>query len=628
MLVVVWCAACANPSTVTVGPFDNLQDAQKAARFVQNQGLTGPLVVKVSGNTTVSQPIVFSASDSGTPSSPITYVADGDGATISGGRNITGWYLVGNQVWAAKVGAASFRQLFVNGVRMTPARTPNEGYFNVNGSVNYNNPVSFSYRAGQMSSNWVGAQIVLLQAWGESRLPITSVDPETQTVTLANQLLPWMIETNARYWVENSAEFLDQPGEWFLDGNAGIVYYYASASEDVNQDTVIVPATDTLLLLNGVHDITFKGFVFEYSDWTLPQTGYRDMQTAFDIPAAVTGSGISRVTISNSQFTHLGTWAVNIDTGSSNNIISGNEMSDLGAGGVKAGETCTDSIDNPNAKLAGFADCTSTMPVSAWNKITSNTVHDIGMVYLAAAGIWLGQTHNNSVCSNEVFNTNQTAISVGWTWGYGLTAAHHNLIAFNKIHSIGRGMLSDLGGIYTLGTQPGTIIRNNLIHDVTGHLYGGWGIYEDNGSSEISIENNIVYLAHSGGFIHNSKGNGNQVINNIFALGDNGQLIYSDSPPPQTPPSDGYNVLFERNILYGDVLLSASNLRDSYFRFDGSNLFFNPDALGDVGVADGIVANPLFVSPKSGDFSLAPNSPAYGLGFKPIQLTPKSGPCN
>lgn len=618
---------CVGQSARTIGPYESLQDAQQAVRAIQKQGLNEPLIVRVSGNTSLSTPLVFDSSDSGTEQNPISYVADENAGVISGGKRITGWYLTSGQVWAANVGSFTFRQLFVNGKRMIPARTPNQGsFFNVDGYVDYNEPVNFKYRPGQMSSNWVGAEIVLLQTWGESRLPITAVDPSSQTVTLANRLPPWMLENDARYWVEGSAEFLDQPGEWFLDRDSGVVYYFANKDEDVRNEEIIAPTTSALLELNGARNINFTNFTFQYSDWHLPADGYRDVQTAFDVPGAISGEGISSIGISSSHFEHLGTWAITLDKDSTNNTISDNQMNDLGAGGVKIGENCTDAVSNTNSALAGFENCDWGKPFSSGNQINGNTIHDIGNVYIAAAGIWLGQTYSNKVCSNEVYDTNQTGISVGWTWGYGLTVAHDNLIAFNKVHSIGRGMLSDMGGIYTLGVQPGTVIRNNLIHDVSAYLYGGWGIYQDAGSSRIVTQNNLVYLAHSGGFIHYADGDGNQVINNIFALGDSGQVITNPDFVP-IPPTAGYIVLFKRNIFYGNGLFSGFGLVDNYLRFDG-NLYDNLGSPQTIDDPHAIINDPQFIAPADGDFALRPTSPAYRMSFEPLQLSTSHGPCN
>ena len=620
-------SGCGQLTSHVIGPFNTIQEAQTAVRATHGLDPKHPLIVQVNGTTALSGPLVFDATDSGTPASPISYVAVNHSA-VTGGKLLAGWYHVNGSVWAANVGALRFRQLFINGKRMTPARTPNQGYFQVDGTPDYHNPVRFKFRNGQMSERWVGGQVVLLQTWGEERLPITAVDPATSTVTLANQLLPWTVEANARFWVEDVAEFLDSPGEWFLDRNAGIVYYWAKPGEDVSSDEIIAPVTQTLLVLNGVHDVSFLGFDFEYSDWALPSEGYYDLQSAYDIPAAIMGHGASSVTISDSHFSHLGTWAVNLDSGSSNNTVSNNEMTDIGAGGVKIGEFCSDTVANPNAALSGFQNCVWTQPFSNGNKISNNTIHDIGAVYIAAVGVWLGQTYGNSVCSNEIYDTNQTAISLGWTWGYGRSLAHDNLIAFNNLHTLGRGMLSDMGGIYTLGSQPGTVIRNNIIHDITPYAqgYGGWGIYQDQGSSNILTENNIVYRAPSGAFVHNAEGSGNRTLNNVFASLDNGPILYMTPTLPPSAPSSGYNVLFERNILFGNGGVSGFGVLQPYFKFDG-NLYFDVGYPQTITDANATVADPQFVAPLSGNFSLGPSSPAYKIGFQPIQTVPSDGVC-
>jgi hypothetical protein len=139
---------CAGQSTRTVGPYNSLQDAQQAVHSIQKQGLSEPLIVRVSGNTTLVTPLVFDVSDSGTAQNPISYVADENAGVVSGGKRITGWYLTSGQVWAANVGSFAFRQLFINGKRMIPARTPNQGFFNVDGYADSNEPVNFKYRAG------------------------------------------------------------------------------------------------------------------------------------------------------------------------------------------------------------------------------------------------------------------------------------------------------------------------------------------------------------------------------------------------------------------------------------------------------------------------------------------------
>ena len=73
-------------------------------------------------------------------------------------------------------------------------------------------------------------------------------------------------------------------------------------------------------------------------------------------------------------------------------------------------------------------------------------------------------------------------------------------VSFNHIHDIFQRELTDGGCIYNLGRSPGTRINNNLCHDVDAFAYGGWGLYTDEGSSNVTLTNNIVYATKDAAF--------------------------------------------------------------------------------------------------------------------------------
>jgi hypothetical protein len=182
------------------------------------------------------------------------------------------------------------------------------------------------------------------------------------------------------------------------------------------------------------------------------------------------------------------------------------------------------------------------IPSSA-TTVSDCSIHDGGIIFHSAIGVWIGDASRNRVLHNHIYNFNYSGISCGWTWGYAPACTHDNRIEGNHVHAIGHGMLSDMGAIYTLGRQAGSTISRNYIHDVYSYGYGGWGIYTDEGSSWIRIEENVVCNTKSGG-LHQHYGRDNILRHNLFADAIENQIMVSRTQMMRS-------VTFENNLVQG-----------------------------------------------------------------------------
>ena len=617
-------------------PFATFGRAQDAVRDLRANGVKREIVVMVRGGTyRLSEPIVFTPEDSGHADGQTIYAAwPGEHPVFSGGAVLEGLTNRDGR-WQATVGDRSMEQLYVNGTRATWARTPNELYR----FASCRGPKPLAKRSfgcfkqdleplrGLSPEQLKRVVVTVYNSWEVSRHRIEAVDFETGLLTFTG---PYFVDffhfARPRYFFENLPKSLDVPGEWQAD-DSGCLSYAPCSGEEPKGAELVAPVLERLVEFRGtsgerVEHLVLRGLAFHHSAYRLPAEGMSSPQAACKIDGAIMLDHCENVLLESCEVAHTGNYAIWFRDGCQECQVQKCRMYDLGAGGVRLGICDLQQASDP---------------VHATGHLTVDNciIHDGGRIWQGAVGVLVTHSGDNRVTHNDIAGFRYTGVSVGWRWGYGEVPSQRNVISYNHIHHIG-DILADMGGIYTLGEAPGTVLSHNVIHDLDGH--GGSsmnGIYNDNSTSDMVMEKNLVYDVRDGGYKLGS-GRANVVRNNIFVCGRQGHCYFCLYYPDR---DKHVAVSVERNVFVGSPDPGAVgayggmfNGRDPgpFIRFQ-HNLYWAPrsDAIRLRGKtftewqqagydSDSVVADPMFFDPATHDYRLPAKSPLHEMGFEPF----------
>ncbi|GHT39651.1 hypothetical protein AGMMS49965_06270 [Bacteroidia bacterium] len=426
-------------------------------------------------------------------------------AVISGGRKVTtGWQSAGDGIYKAQLPAgAAFRQLYVNGKMAIRARHPNREndtdygpYWLVKNFGASNAYMVINSSEIQQWRNMDKIEMVIHQDWVHNRTMVNSFEQRGNNthVNIRSPLTYWG-DTNLPYFWENSLDFLDADGEWYLDETTQELYYKPRTGENIEQIEVIYPTIDRLLTIEGtatnpVQNVTVQNIEFIYSNWTAPSiVGLRSNQAVQPLDGNIQVETLVQVNYAhNVCFTHCnivcaGANGLTFATGVKNSVIEACRFNQICANGIV--------IDTYKATQQ------SAERLCSDNTIAHNLFEHFGTNYANGVSIAAFKVDRLTMEYNEIRYSRYTGLQIN----NGNDTLHDNTIRYNNIHHV-MWLHNDGGGIYTMGYQPGTRIYENWVHDMErGTWVGGAeaaAVFLDDHSSDITVENNVFNSIFAG----------------------------------------------------------------------------------------------------------------------------------
>ncbi len=533
-------------------PFATIERARDEVRKI-NSDMTGNIIVHIAEGTYIlDDTLTFDERDSASNGFTVKYVGNSD-AVISGGQEIGSFTLFDDEknIYSAKVpDGFTFRQLYVDGVKMTRARSNTDFSTRIDGASRFKAdgtmiPEHLNYwgedslvpadygeiylkeNEFQDFNNLTDVELHVLTAWVKNILRIKSADTKDGITTIRiqdnenrlifNRLHPnidgysHMSTYHFVYYIENAYELIDTDNEWYLDESTDTVYIKVPENTDMNTASVIAPRLENLVTVKShssskIQNLSFEGITFRYTNWTVPsEKGLVDVQAGMyanycifktnDMgvlrpSAAIYVAGTENFTMKNCTVENMGAAGIDLHYGTKNSVIQDNLIQNISGNGIMVGKFVVDE----NTDIHVVYNPEDESDICTGDRIVNNRVMHIGTDYESSVGICAGYPRDILIANNEIAYGPYTGISVGFGWSNADNAMKNNRILNNEIHHTSQ-ILCDAGGIYTLSKQPGSEMSGNYIHDIVLPQwadYGTSGIYMDEQTDGYTVKYNVI----------------------------------------------------------------------------------------------------------------------------------------
>ncbi len=345
--------------------------------------------------------------------------------------------------------------------------------------------------------------------WTLSRTPVNSITRGRVTTVFDMQQPQWAthttqgyehlkIGTGRQFFIENALELLDEPGEFYFDKSAKKMYYYPYEEEDMTTAEVYAGTTEKMLTIQGssiankVSNIELNNLTFKYSalneisdngvkfnqadnEWycnSPSAVGYIDRL----FPAQIVVNYADSVTIKNCDFACLGSNGINMDNAVSNSTVVGNTFRDISGTALVVGNFLhTNTLPSGHQRVVNV-------------EVANNVIRRVANEYTGCPAVSIYYAKNVNMHHNDIKDVPYTGISVGWGWGADVSDCCDIKVTHNRIENVTH-KTEDGAHIYTLSRMENTYISNNYLIDA-GDYRGG--IYLDEGTEAITMENNVV----------------------------------------------------------------------------------------------------------------------------------------